>query len=126
MTDFLFWIAAVAAILQAVVGLSYLVSSIWERERRASIFGGLQFLGMLILVFMLFYIYSTGFFHTTSGIILFILGLIIGAGAALALIIPIGVNPKALEGTRGLIVGEVRRQDEREIMFARTRSLPPG
>jgi reductive dehalogenase len=55
-----------------------------------------------------------------------ILGLIIGAGAVAALIIPLGVNAKALEGSRGLIVGEVSRQDEREIMFARNRSLPPG
>ena len=115
----LFWIAAVAAILQAIIGFSYFVSSIWEKERRASIFGGLQFLLMLIPVIMLFYIYSTGFFHTTPGIILLILGLMIGVGAVLALVLPLGVNPKALEGSRGLIVGEVSRQDEREIMFAR-------
>jgi reductive dehalogenase len=126
MKNILFWIAAVAAILQAIIGFSYFVSSTWEKERRASIFGGLQFLLMLIPVIMLFYIYSTGFFHTTPGIILLILGLMIGVGAVLTLVLPLGVNPKALEGSRGLIVGEVSRQDEREIVFARNRSLPPG
>ena len=126
MRDVLFWIAAVAASLQAIIGLSYFLSSIWEKERRASMFGGLQFLGMSAMAALLFYINSTGFFHTTSGTIILILGIIVGAGAVLALIIPLGVNPKALEGTRGLIVGEIRRQDEREIMFARNRSLPPG
>jgi hypothetical protein len=35
-------------------------------------------------------------------------------------------NPKALKGTQGLIVGEVKRPDERDIVFARNRSLRPG
>ncbi len=126
MRNVLVFLAAAGLIGQVIIGLSYLVSSIWEKEQRASMFGGLQFLGMSVLVVLLFYIHSAGFFDTTSGIVVLALGLIIVTGVVIALIIPSGLNPKALEGTRGLIVGEVRRQDEREIMFARNRSLPPG
>jgi hypothetical protein len=35
---------------QAAVGLSYLISSIAEKEKRASIFGGIQLIGMLGLL----------------------------------------------------------------------------
>jgi reductive dehalogenase len=126
MRSVLIFMAAAGLIGQAVIGLSYFVSSIWEKERRASLFGGLQLLAMLVLVILFFYLHSLGFFHTTPGIIFLILGLIIGAGAIVSLTITLGVNAKALQGTRGLIVGEVSRQDEREIMFARNRSLPPG
>ena len=38
----------------------------------------------------------------------------------------IGLNPGALQGTKNYLVGEVRRYDEREQVFARNRSLPPG
>ncbi len=125
MRSVLIFLGAAGLIGQAIIGFSYLVSSIREKEQRASVFGGLQFLAMLIAVILYFYLYSTGFFHTTPGIIILIIGLIIGAGAVIALIIPLGANATALEGTRGLIVGDVNRQDEREIMFARNRSLPP-
>jgi reductive dehalogenase len=126
MKEILFRLASIAAIVQALIGLSYFVSSIWEKERRASIFAGLQFLGMLIVVILLYSLYSTGFFHTTSGALVLILGLVIGISLTVFLVIPLGVNAKALQGSRGLIVGEVHRQDERQIMFARNRSLPPG
>ena len=126
MTAVLFWIIAIAGFVQAIIGLSYFVSSIWEKERRASMFGGLQILGMLAALILLFYLYSAGFFHTTSGGIVLILGLILVALAAACLMMRLGVNAKALEGTKGLTVGGVSRQDEREILFARNRSLPPG
>jgi hypothetical protein len=126
MKEILFWLASIAAIVQALIGLSYFVSSIWEKESRASIFGGLQFLGMLIVVILLYSLYSAGFFHTTPGVLVLILSLVIGISLTIFLVIPLGVNARALEGSRGLIVGEVHRQDEREIMFARNRSLPPG
>jgi reductive dehalogenase len=126
MTVVLFWIIAIAGIVQAIIGLSYFVSSIWEKERRASMFGGLQFLGMLAALILLFYLYSAGFFHTTPGVVVLILGLILGALAAASLMMRLGVNAKALKGTGGVTVGDVSRQDEREIMFARNRSLPPG
>ena len=44
----------------------------------------------------------------------------------LLLLIPGRSNPQALKGTEGCIVGEVGRVDERDIVFARNRSLSPG
>jgi hypothetical protein len=44
----------------------------------------------------------------------------------LLLLIPGRSNPQALKGTEGYTAGEVERVDERDIVFARNRSLPPG
>jgi len=44
----------------------------------------------------------------------------------LLLLIPARSNPQTLKGTEGYIVGEIGRVDERDIVFARNRSLPPG
>ena len=41
-------------------------------------------------------------------------------------LIPGRPNPKALKGSRGYVVRDVQRFDERDIVFARNRSLPPG
>ncbi|MGD9114439.1 MAG: hypothetical protein PVI77_18905, partial [Desulfobacterales bacterium] len=125
MQNALFWIAAIAGIVQTFIALTYFISSIWEKERRASMFGGLQFLAMLAMLILLFYLYSAGFFYTTAGVIVLILVIIFGALTAASLMMRLGANAKALQGTMGLIVGEVKRQDEREIMFARNRSLRP-
>ena len=125
MQNALFWIAAIAGIVQTFIALTYFVSSIWEKERRASMFGGLQFLAMSAMLILLFYLYSAGFFHTTAGVIVLILVIIFGAFAAVSLMMRLGADAKALKGTMGIIVGEVKRQDEREIMFARNRSLRP-
>ncbi len=46
-------------------------------------------------------------------------------GAFLAVFfIPFGPNPKAVKGASGHVVGTVTRFDERDIVFARNRSLP--
>jgi reductive dehalogenase len=126
MLSLLIFILAAGLILHTFIGLTFFISSIWEKERRASVFGGLQFLGMLALIIVFFYLLNTGFLRTPPGVILLIIGLVIGALTVFFLIKRIGENVKALEGTKGLIVSEVSRQDEREIMFARNRSLPPG
>jgi reductive dehalogenase len=35
-------------------------------------------------------------------------------------------NPQALQGSQGYVAGDVQRFDERDVVFARIRSLPPG
>jgi len=40
--------------------------------------------------------------------------------------IPGRSNHQALKGSQGYVVGDVQRFDERDIVFARNRSLPPG
>ncbi len=126
MKTIIFFLAAAVSIIQAIIGLSYFITCVWEKESRAMFFGGLQFLLMTGLVFLLFYLEATGFFKTGFGLAVLILGLILAAGLCVFLMQKIGLNPRALEGTQGLIVGNVKRHDERDIMFARNRTIRPG
>ena len=119
-------IVGLALILQAFIGLTYFISSIWEKEPRASIFAGIQFTGMLALVVLYFYLNGIGFFNTDAGWAVLFIASILGGGAIYFLVINTDSNPKALKGTDGYIVGDVKRFDERETVFARNRSLRPG
>lgn len=51
-------------------------------------------------------------------------GLVVFSG--LLFLVPSPANPKALRGAMGHVVGEMSRLDERDVVFARNRSLPPG
>jgi len=126
MLNVLISVAALGLIGLALIGLSFLVSSVWEREAKATSFAALQSAAMLILVLVFFSLLSAGFFETTPGIITLLAGIAAGAVSGFLLLRRSGANPRALEGTRGLIVGEVKRWDEREIVFARNRYLQPG
>jgi len=126
MITMLVWIAGILLLLQAFIGLSFLVSSIWENERRASVFGGLQFLGMLVLAIVFFFLYEIKFFETGIGTFLLIIGLLAAVGVIVVLARRTPVNQRALEGTQGMIVGAVKRFDERLQVFARNRSIRPG
>ncbi len=126
MIDIIIFVVLVGLCGQAVVGLGYWISSIRELEKRASVFAGLQFLVMAGAVLLFLYGWHLGFLCTASGIAILI-GLFAGAGLAVFLFVKkTPTNPKALEGTHGAIVGEVARVDERDIVFARNRSIRPG
>jgi reductive dehalogenase len=118
--------AALALMIQAFIGLTFFVSCIWEKEKRATLFAGVQLLGMLALVVAFFYLRGVGFFETTLGFAFLIAGLVFGALAAFLLMRKTAPNPKALAGAKGLIVGDVERHDERDQVFARHESLRPG
>jgi hypothetical protein len=45
MTNLLGYLVILGLAAQTVIGLAFLISSIWEKEERASKFGGIQFLG---------------------------------------------------------------------------------
>lgn len=49
-----------------------------------------------------------------------------GCILSLSLLIPANPNKKALKGTKGYLVGQAQRFDERNSVFARYRSLTPG
>lgn len=49
-----------------------------------------------------------------------------GCILSLSLLIPAKPNKKALKGTKGYLVGQAKRFDERNSVFARYRSLTPG
>ncbi len=92
--------------------------SLREKEPRAPKFGiaGILFhlgLGVFILAVPQSHLFLAVFFGLLA--ILFLLFLIPGKP-----------NPRALKGAEGYMVGPVNRFDERDIVFARNRSLPPG
>ena len=126
MIDVLSLLVTVGLLVQAAVGLSYLVSSIWENEKRATFFAAVQFIGMLGLLVLFVYWWIGGFLASGPGIGVLMCFLIGGTVAAVMLTRKTAVNQKALQGTKGAIVGDVKRPDERDIVFARNRSLQPG
>ncbi len=119
-------VGALGLAVQALIGLSFFVSCIWEKERRASVFAGLQFLGMCALLVIYLLLIWNGFFRTTLGLAILIAGYVLDVSGAILLLRRTAPNPRALQGSKGLIVGEVKRQDERTHVFARNRSLRPG
>jgi len=126
MIDLLSAIVLAGLIGQAAVGLNYLVSSVREKEKRASFFAGLQFFLMAGALVLFAFGWITGFLATAGGIG-FLIGLLIaGVAGGIIFIRKTPASQKALAGTRGLITGEVKRFDERDIVFARNRTLRPG
>jgi reductive dehalogenase len=126
MVTFLVAISGLILVVQTIIALSFFISCLRENERRASFFAGLQLLGMILLLGLFFFLHTIGFFHTGSGIALLVAGLLLGGALTSFFVRRTPDNPKALQGTGGLIVGEVKRFDEREIVFARNRSIRPG
>jgi len=126
MVGLLIAVMAIALIVQAILGFAFWVSSIWEKEKRAALFGGIQFIGMLVLLVFFFLLRSIGFFDSGAGLAVLIISVFCGAIAIVLLVRRTAPNMKALKGSRGLIVGDVKREDERAQVFARNRSLKPG
>ncbi|MGD9086693.1 MAG: hypothetical protein PVJ41_17080, partial [Desulfobacterales bacterium] len=102
--DTIIFFVLVGLIAQAAIGLSYLISSIQELEKRASLFAGLQFAGMAGAALLFAYGWKTGFLYSGSGIGI-LTCLVAGAGlGAVFFVKKTPANPKALQGTRGAIV----------------------
>jgi hypothetical protein len=126
MVDFLSFLVLIGLIGQSAIGLGYLVSSIWEQEKRASFFAGVQFLAMAGALILFIYWWASGFLATAAGIGIVICLLVGGIAVGIMLIRKTPVNQKALEGARGCITGDVKRFDERDVVFARNRTIRPG
>lgn len=126
MTGFFVYLAAFALAIQVFIGLSFFISSIWEKEKRATLFGFLQFIGMAALLIVFLILAGIDFFYSGIGKAVLIAGYIIVVLAAVILIRKTSPNQRALKGTKGYIVSKVEKTDEREIVFARVRSLQPG
>lgn len=122
----LIFIGGLGLVVQAFIGLSFFISCIWEKEPRAMIFAALQFIGMGALLVAYLLLAGRGFFRTPPGIAVLMAGYGVAILAAFFLVRRTGQNPRALEGTKGLVVGDVKRFDERDHVFARNRSLRPG
>jgi hypothetical protein len=122
--DALVIIEALFLSVVALFTLSFVLSCIWEREGRAALIGGVTFLILLGAEAVLFALRAAGFFQSTAGLLILLVGLAISL-TVLLLLVRFGRNPRAQQGTKGYIVGEVKRFDEREQVFSRG-FLPPG
>lgn len=119
-------VGVIALLAQAFIGGTFFISCLWEKEKRASLYAGLQFFGMIVLLLLFLFIERTGFFRTGNGQLILIACAILGVFSFFLLGSRIGVNKKALLGTRGLIDGQVKRFDQRETVFCRNRAIRPG
>lgn len=126
MINILIWIAYIGLTVQAFIGLSFLISCIWEKETRATFFAFLQFLGMVTVLAVFIFLALNEFFFTVAGKTVMISGYIVTILIAFILLKKSPPNQKALKGTDGSITDQVQRYDERKIVFARNRSLLLG
>jgi reductive dehalogenase len=124
MVDVMIIVESVALALLSLVTLAFVVSSAWEREKRAALIAGLALCILLAGELGLFVLHAVGFFDSPVGFLALLAAGLVPVGM-LVLLIPTGRNAKASLGTSALVVGDVERFDEREHVFARNRSLPP-
>jgi len=96
MVEVLVFITVAALIVHTFVCLAYFVSSIWEKEKRAGIFAGLQLVVPLGLLGFVFYLSGSGFFDTISGMVL------LGAGVILIVLVPFASGHKNASQQQGL------------------------
>ena len=122
----LIFLGVLSLAVQAFIGLAFFFSSVWEKERRATVFSAVQFAGMMALLIIFLLMVGRGFFKTSPGMILLIVGYIMVVLAAIFTVKRTAPNQRALQGTTGYIVSKGNRFDERMMVFARNRSLRPG
>ncbi len=123
MVTFLVWIIIIGLVVQAFIGLAFFISSIWEKEKRATLFGGIQLIAMVIPIPVFYYMYSTGWFNSITGVTILVF-FILSASLILYLFIRKSVgNEKALKGAAGYLLGKTKQFDERDHVFCRNRSL---
>jgi phosphate starvation-inducible membrane PsiE len=81
MIDLISILVVVALTVQAFIGLSFLATSIYEKEKRASFFASIQFVLMLLILFGFVAFTRSQFFNTTGGHSLLVIGAMVAAGA---------------------------------------------
>jgi reductive dehalogenase len=112
-----------ALTLQTLIALSFLLACISEGERRATLLAAFQFLGSLAFLLLFIHLQGIGFFTTRIGTVAVAGAALLFGLAGFLLFRRTAPNHRALKGSRGYIVGEVKRYDERKNVFARNRSL---
>jgi len=112
-------VSALALSTLTLFALSFFVSSIGEKESKASVYSGIQVVIFIALLILFFTLNSTGYFDSGTGFGILTTLLVLAVLTSVFIFTPIGGNPKALEGTRGLITGDVERVDERDIEFSK-------
>ncbi|MEJ2157712.1 MAG: reductive dehalogenase [Desulfobacteraceae bacterium] len=118
-------IGAIALGIQAIIGLGFFATCIAERETRASVYAFVQFALMAAVLVIYLVLARSGFFYQPLGGKVLILLICVGL-VGLFLVMRREPNPRAKDGSQGYVVGKVRRFDERDLVFARNRTLRPG
>ncbi len=124
-SEILFYANLVAVAAGTLFTLSFVVSCLYEKERRAAVVSGLISCGLIGVLVALHLLDSAGFLHTRGGAFLLAAGLVLVVVGALFVTRRTRTNVKALRGSTDYIEGEVKRFDERHTVFARHR-LQPG
>lgn len=118
------------ALLLAYVGLMvagalvFVVNSWQEKEGRATRLGLLVLGGAVLVTAGLVALWRGGALREGHGLV-YAADAVITA-LALIMVLPSGRNPQAAQGAGAYVAGPVERVDERDIIFARLRSLRPG
>jgi reductive dehalogenase len=116
-----------AALVLGVVlfTLSFLITSLKEKEPRAAMMAGVLSVILIGLELCIYFLYTLGFFFHFVGMLMLV-GAWVATGAVIYFLCRrTGPNRQALRGVDGYIVGQAQQFDEREQVFARERSLRP-
>ena len=106
--------------------VSFLIACINEKEQRAALLTGALIASLIILELCSYWLYTMGVFSNPGGKLLLLTGWI-GIGCGIYFFgRHTGTNGRALKGVDGYVVGNAKRYDEREQVFARERSIRPG
>lgn len=124
MVSFLVFVDAIALLGQAIIGLGFFVYSIWEKEKRASLFAGIQFACMFLLFVVFLLIARSGYFHSGKGATLLVVASLVSAFVLYFLTRRTRPNKRAFQGAKGYVVDDVERFDERKVVFSRVRYMP--
>ena len=115
MTEYVLLIDGLLLLLCA----AFLFEGIREKEPRAPRAAAAAAAGIVLLV-------PVGHWIPALRLPVLVVSLLPFAVAAGLLAFPCRPNPKALQGAAGYVVDRFTRFDERDVVFARNRSLPPG
>ena len=124
----LFLLALQAVFVLAIILFTvvFLLTSLSEKEARAAWMAGAVIIVLSGLELCIYWLYRLDFFLHAAGLLLLLTGMAAIGFGGYFFGRHTGPNAKALKGVAGLIVGEVKRFDEREQVFARERSIRPG
>ncbi len=126
MVLFLLVLQAVFVLVVALFTISFLIASLNEKEQRAAMIASAVILFLIGFELGIYGLYPLGFFFNPAGrLLLLAVWAVMGFGIYF-FGRHTGPNEKALKGVEGYIVGNARRFDEREQVFARERSIRPG
>jgi len=125
MVLFLLVLQAVFVLGVVLFTISFLIASLTEKEPRAALVTAAVILFLIGFELGIYGLYSLGFFFNTVGRLLLLAGWAVMGFGIYFFGRHTGSNDKALKGVEGYIVGNARRFDEREQVFARERSIRP-